>query len=493
MSWKCLILRNIKAFEEIGGGVLRIRRTIIYRKVTQRLWKSSIFSQKGGSIMAGIYKAYDIRGVYPDEINGEIMYRIGRAFAEFLKKGNVVVGRDMRTSSEILFKHITEGLTDGGLTVINVDLISTPMFNFATAHYGYDAGLMITASHNPAKYNGVKMCLKNAIPINYDTGINQIEKLVEIGDFSAKTAKKGDFLSKDIREDYVRHVLGFKKHIKDLTLVVDAGNGMAGYTVPQVFKHIKCNLIPLYFELDGTFPHHEANPLKPENVVDLQKAVIQHKADLGAAFDGDADRIMFVDNNGETIPCDLMTALISEEFLKHHPGEIILYDLRSSKIVPEIIKSRGGIPHICRVGHAFIKKQLREEDGIFAGELSGHTYFKDNFYTDSGIIALIMVLNLVSSTDKTLAELIEPLKKYFASGEINSTVKEKTAKIKEIESRYSDGDKISLLDGLRVEYPDWWFNVRESNTEPVLRLNLEANTKEKMEQKRDEILRIIQE
>ncbi|MFC1668073.1 phosphomannomutase/phosphoglucomutase [Chlamydiota bacterium] len=444
--------------------------------------------------MAGIFKAYDIRGLYPDEINETLTYKIGRAFAKFIGAGKtVVLGRDMRPSSEILFKLLVEGLTDGGLTVINIGLISTPMFNFATAYYGYDGGLIITASHNPKEYNGIKMCLKNAIPINYDTGIQEIEAFVDTDDITVKTAQKGSCFSKDILDDYTAHVLTFKNHIKNFKIVIDAGNGMAGATIPSVFKFIGCDIIPLYFELDGTFPNHDANPLKSENMIELQQTVLQHKADLGAAFDGDADRVMFVDNQGNLVSSDIITALIAEAFLKKNPHSTILYDLRSSRIVPETITSMDGIAHMCRVGHAFIKKQLRDEDGIFAGELSGHFYFRDNFYTDSGIIALLMVLNLLSSTDKTFSEYLKPLQKYYASGEINSFVTDKDEKLQQIEKKYNDGNKISHLDGLLVEYSDWWFNLRKSNTEPLLRLNVEANTLPNMEQKRNELLEQITE
>jgi phosphomannomutase len=440
--------------------------------------------------MAGMYKAYDIRGLYPSQINEENAYKIGRAFADLIGKGTVVVGRDMRTSSLSLFQQLTSGINDGGLDVIDIGLVSTPMISFATAHYQYDGGMMITASHNSKEYNGFKMCRKGAYPISYETGIAEIEKKVAQISNEKPAVKKGKIYTKDVIDDYIQHVLKFSKSIKKMKIVVDAGNGMAGAVGPKLFKFLPCEIIPLYFELDGTFPHHDANPLEPENVHDLINAVKKHKADLGVAFDGDADRVMFVDNEGESISADFTTALIAREFLTHQPGSTVLYDLRSSWIVPEEIKKYGGNPQMCRVGHAFIKQALRETNGIFAGELSGHYYFRDNFYADSAMIALVLMLNVISEENKTVAEIVAPLRRYHASGEVNSKVKDPDVLMKEIEKKYSQG-KVFHLDGLSVEFPDWWFNLRKSNTEPLLRLNLEAKTKKLLNEKSEEILSVI--
>ncbi len=441
--------------------------------------------------MAGIFKAYDIRGVYPSEVNEEMAYKIGYAYSEFLGgKGTVVVGRDMRGSSLPLFQNLSAGLTDGGLDIIDIGLITTPTITFATAHYNYDGGIMITASHNPKQYNGFKMCRKNAYPISYETGIAEIEKKVQSFQKPKKVTKKGKIYTKEVIEDYAEHVLSFVKRIKKLKIVIDAGNGMGSLICTHLFKKLPCEMIPLFFELDGNFPNHDANPLEPHNMEDLRKAVLKHKADLGAAFDGDADRVMFVDNKGELVSADLTTTLIAKELLRSHPKETILYDLRSSWIVKEEVEKMGGKAKMSRVGHAFIKQMLRETNGIFAGELSGHYYFRDHFFADSAAIALIMMLNLISDEDKTLSELVTPLKHYYSTGEINSTVKNPDKAIKEIEQKYKNG-KIFHLDGLSVEFDDWWFNLRKSNTEPLLRLNAEAKTKTLLKQKSEELLSLI--
>lgn len=442
--------------------------------------------------MAGIYKAYDIRGIYGEELNEENAYRIGLAVASWMKPRTLAVGHDMRVSSLSLQASLIEGLTDGGVNVLDVGLIETPMFNFATVHLATDGCIMVTASHNPAKYNGFKMCRAGAVPVSYDTGIAEIERLsTSVDPESMKSAGKGTVEKRDIREAYARHVRSFLKEASPLKIVVDAGNGMAGMSVPLVTEGLPLEIVPLYFELDGSFPNHEANPLKPENLVDLQKKVVEEGADFGAAFDGDSDRVIFVDEKGNDVSADLTGTLIALEFLKNHPGEKILYDLRSSRIFRETVERAGGIPLMCRVGHAFIKKQLREEGGIFASELSGHYYFRDNFYTDSAVIAFFMIVNLVSSEKKPFSDLIAPLMKYHATGELNSRVGDPDEKMKEVEEAVGSGAKTYHLDGLSLEFPDWWCNIRKSNTEPVLRLNLEADSEAKMEKLRDEILEII--
>ncbi|MBW2965974.1 phosphomannomutase/phosphoglucomutase [Candidatus Woesearchaeota archaeon] len=440
--------------------------------------------------IAEIFKAYDVRGIYPTDLNEEIAYKIGRAFVIFLKVKEVVVGRDGRLSSPQIFEALTKGITDQGANVIDIGLSSTPMFYFEAAKA--ESSIMVTASHNPKEYNGFKFCRENATPISGDTGIQDIKKLVEKNQFK-DPKNKGKIIKKDILENFLKHNLSFVKTNKPFKVVIDAGNGMGSYTFPKIFEKLPFNFIPLYCEMDFNFPNHEPNPLKYETLKDLQNKVIEEKADLGIALDGDGDRCIAVDEKGNIVNCDLMTALIGKSLLKTNPGSLILYDLRSSKIVKEVIEENGGKSKMCRVGHAFIKQQMRDEDALFAGELSGHFYYKDSFFTESSFITTAILLNLIAQENKSLSELVEPLKKYFQSGEINSDVSDKEAKIKEVEEKFKDTEKILHLDGLSVYYKDWWFNIRPSNTEPLLRLNLEANTKELMEQKRDEILKIIRE
>ncbi len=373
-----------------------------------------------------------------------------------------------------------------GKDVINFGLTSTPMSYFAVCHLKADGCAMITASHNPKEYNGVKFTRENALPISEDTGIKIIEKKVMENDF--KTAKDmGKIIRKDVKGAYKKHLCSFIDQIKGLHLVVDASSGMASMEINLIEDVLQCKVTKLCFDIDGNFPYHDANPMKERSADMLKKTV---KADVGIIFDGDADRVFFADETGEIIPSDYITALISEEVLSHHPKSTILYDLRSSWIVPEMIEKFGGRPLMCRVGHSFIKETMRKTNAPFAGELSGHFYFKDNFYTDSGIITAIMVLNLLSRKKVKIASLTAPLKKYFASGEINSEVKDKEAKMRELEKRYASG-KISHLDGIKIEFSDWWFNVRPSNTEPLLRLNLEAKTQKMMQEKRGEILELM--
>ena len=438
-------------------------------------------------IIAEIFKAYDVRGIYPSDLNEEIAYKIGRAFVAFLKIKEVVVGHDGRLSSPQLFKALAKGINDQGADVIDIGLASTPMFYFGAAKS--QSSIMVTASHNPKEYNGFKFCRENAIPISGETGIQDIKGLAEKNEF--KEAKKGKIIKKEIMQDYIQHNLSFVKTDKKFKIVVDAGNGMGSFTFPKIFEKLPFEFIPLYCEMDFNFPNHEPNPLKYETLKDLQKKVVEEKADIGIALDGDGDRCILIDEKGDIVNCDLITALVGKSLLKTNPGNTILYDLRSSKVVAETIKSNDGKPIMCRVGHSFIKKQMRDENAVFAGELSGHFYYKDSFFTESSFITLAMTLNLLAEENKPLSELADPLRKYFQSGEINSDVADKETKIKEIEENYKDAEKILHLDGLSGYYKDWWFNIRPSNTEPLLRLNLEADTKELMEQKRDEILKII--
>jgi len=437
--------------------------------------------------MAGIFKAYDIRGLYPDQLDEALATRIGLAAGRFFKGKVIVVGRDMRSSGPALARAVIDGLTSAGKDVIDIGAVTSPMVTFAVAHFGYDGGIMVTASHNPAKYNGIKLCEKGAEPVSYDTGINQIEALAT-GDADIPTADEpGKVTRRDVLPDYLDHLTGLAGDIHGLKLVIDAGNGMAGYLVPPLFERIDCEVVPLYFDLDGSFPNHEANPLKAENIVDLQKTVVETGAHLGIAFDGDGDRVAFVDEQGNAVGCDMITALIATEILKSNPGAHILYDLRSSWAVKEQIAACGGVPVMTRVGHSFIKAKMREHDAAFGGELSGHYYFRENHYCDSGALALLKVLALVTREGKPFSQLIAPLRRYFASGEINSEVEDKEGKIEELAETYADGEALRL-DGLSVAYDDWWFNVRPSNTEPVLRLVVEARSREHMEARRDALV-----
>ncbi|MBN2190445.1 MAG: phosphomannomutase/phosphoglucomutase [Candidatus Aureabacteria bacterium] len=443
-------------------------------------------------IKESIFKAYDIRGVFPEEINEDIAYRIGRSFVSFLKAKNIAVGRDMRVSSPALAKSFIKGVVDQGCNVTDFGMVGTDMLYVGVAMYGYEGGVIITASHNPKEYNGMKLVRERAIPLSGETGIQDIKKMVVENNF-AEPEKKGNLYNRDIWADYVKHTLGFvdSSKIKPFKIVMDAGNGMSGKMIPPVFEKLPVTIIPMYFDVDGTFPNHEANPLIEENRVEIMKRVVEENADLGIAFDGDVDRCFFIDDQGEFVSGDFVTALLAEAILRKHHGESILYDLRASWAVRDKVLENGGKPFMNRVGHAFFKERMRKEKAIFGGEVTGHYYFRDNYNADSGIIPALLMLELLSTKEAKLSQLIKPLKeKYFISGEINSKVRDTQGKIKELAERYNDA-QISYLDGISVDYDDWHFNVRPSNTEPLLRLNLEAKTKEMMEQKKNEVLAII--
>ncbi|MBD3249818.1 phosphomannomutase/phosphoglucomutase [Candidatus Woesearchaeota archaeon] len=437
-----------------------------------------------------IFKAYDIRGVYPTQLDEESAYRIGRAFVRFLRCKNVCIGRDMRTSSDSLFKSLARGINEEGADVIDIGRCTTPMLYFCVGKYSYDSGIMLTASHNPGEYNGFKLTKKQAVPISGATGIEDIKKIA-LSDLEP-SGKTANIIKKDFMDDYKEHVMQFNNITQPLKIVIDYGNGMGRYEVDNVISKIdNLNIIEMFKEPDGNFPNHEANPLKPENLEAVKKKVLEEKADLGLAYDGDCDRVGFIDDKGETVNGDTITALISKVMLKKHPNATILYDLRSSKAVKEAIEEAGGKAVKCRVGHAFIKKEMRDNDAVFAGELSSHFYFRNHFFTESSTEAILTILSLLSEKDEKISQLASPLRKYFQSGEINSEVEDKQAKMKELEEHYNDAD-ISWLDGITVEYKDWWFNVRPSNTEPLLRLNLEADSEKLMEEKKKEVLGIIQ-
>lgn len=449
--------------------------------------------------MAGIFKAYDVRGVYPGEIDETIVEQIGRAFWHVLAHDGfpsgktVVVSRDMRSHSEPLRDALVRGLTTAGLDVVDIGMATTPTNYFAIGHLKAAGGVQVTASHNPARYNGLKFSRHEARPVSGDHGIKLMEEKVRAGDLP-QAATPGTVTTADVRDAYRAHML---KHLvrpagaRRLKVAVDAANGM-GTTYRPYLEELGIELVPLYFELDGTFPNHEANPLKVENLRDLCRAVREHGCDLGVEFDGDADRAAFVDERGEPVGSDLVTALIAGELLERHPGSAILYDLRSSKAVPEYVREKGGVPVRERVGHSFMKATLRERDGAFGGELAGHYYFRDNFYADCSLLAVIEMLNLLWKEGKPLSELVAPLRRYAKSEETNFVVEDKEGRIRELAERFADG-QIDYLDGITVQYPDWWFNVRPSNTEPYLRLVLEAATPAELERRMAELVPLLGE
>lgn len=437
----------------------------------------------------GIFKAYDIRGIYKEDLDEAMARKIGNAFARYLKAETVVVGRDMRESAVPVSKALMEGICKAGTNVINIGLSSTPMTYFSIGCLQADGGISVTASHNPPEYIGFKVSREDAIPLGGETGLKEIEKMVMEGQ-EATAGKEGRVQERDIKEEYCRHVLSYSNEVRPLKVVVDAANAMGSQDVTIIQKSLPCRFVPLFFELDGTFPNHEANPLKAKNLLQLQKAVKKEGAHLGVAFDGDADRCAFVDERGERIGCDLITALIAKEILRENPGAGILYDLRSSRVVPEEIQRHGGRPIRERVGHAFMRATMRREKGIFGGELSGHYYYASNYFSDSGIITLVLLLGLLSREGGSLSHLVSPLKRYYATGEVNFVVEDKDRKIEEIARRFSDA-AIDYLDGITVVYKDFWLNVRKSNTEPLLRLNLEAVSEEKLEEAKEKILPLL--
>ena len=441
--------------------------------------------------MASIFKAYDIRGIYGESLTDDLAYKIGKAFATFVKCRTVVVGRDMRPHSEPLFKQLSRGLTELGADVIDIGLCSTPMSYFANGSLGADASIMITASHNPGEWNGFKLCGKEALPISGATGIKDIEKIVNDGSFAKAAAKPGKVSHQDVTTGYVAHIRRFVDIRRPLRLAVDYANGM-GLVEGAVLRGLpNLSIDPMFDTLDGTFPNHEANPLLDETWEPLKHKVQGGKYDFAVYFDGDADRCGFMDEKGGIISADMITALVAQMILQREKNAAIFYDLRSSWSVKETIEANGGRPFMSRVGHAFIKQQMREQQAVFAGELSGHYYFKENYFTESSSLAVIFVANLVSRSNVPLSELIRPIRRYFASGEINSEVHDTKKVLAELRSKYTGKGKLIELDGISFEFSDWWFNVRSSNTEPLIRLNLEAKSRILMEQKRDELLKII--
>jgi phosphomannomutase len=442
--------------------------------------------------MGGIFKAYDIRGSYPDELDEAMARKIGTAFILLLNAQSIVIGRDMRLSASALAKAFIEGAISSGASVSDLGMTTTPLLYYAIIDGRFDGGAMVTASHLPGGMNGLKLCREEAVALSADQGLPELERLVrEKRPPEQRRAAKGSYREFDMLEKYIERLGAFVHDPRPLKIAADAGNGMAG---PEVFGLCKqfplWTLIPLYMEPDGRFPHHIANPLLPSATHDLQVAVRREKADIGVAFDGDADRCGFIDEKGERIREDLVTALIAEFLLAKEPGATILYDLRSSRVVPETITHLGGKAVRTRVGHAFIKAKMRETNALFAGELSGHYYYRDMGNTDNAIFTMIQMLNFLSLKHEPLSRLIQPLQKYYGTGEINIRVKDTKAVFAMLEAHYRDVPK-DHLDGLSIDFGPWWFNLRASNTEPLMRLNLEANDLTTREVKKEEVLEII--
>jgi len=444
-----------------------------------------------------IFKAYDIRGLVDSEITPDFTFATGVAFARFLQQerepGSVVIGEDMRPSSPVLADAFSAGVTSQGLDVNRIGLASTDMLYFASGKLNLP-GAMFTASHNPAEYNGIKMCLSGARPIGKESGLLTIENFVRQG---SPMFIRSMGLEKEIEmlTDYVDYLLSLvdMSEMRRLKIVVDAGNGMAGYTAPAIFERLNVELIPMYFELDGTFPNHEANPIDPKNLRDLQKAVKKHKADLGLAFDGDADRCFLVDEKANAVNPSDLTSLIAQRELKKNPGSTIIYNLISSRAVLEVIEENGGVGLRSRVGHSYIKKMMAESKAIFGGEHSGHFYFDDFWRADSGALAALHAIAALGESDKSMSQILKPYQRYCLSGEINSKVADTQAATALVESTYSSmaGVTTDHLDGLTVNGDTWWFNLRPSNTEPLLRLNVEARSLGRMQELRDEVLALI--
>lgn len=446
--------------------------------------------------MGTIFKAYDIRGLYPEQLNEEMAYDIGRAFVDFLDAKCIVIGRDMRTSSPAIFTELSKGITKQGANIFDIGMSTTDMFYFAVEHLGADAGIMITASHNPGQYNGLKMVRKHAVPIGGDSGIKDIEKGYHAKNFK-DVEQAGQIIPKPgMLEEYVRYIHGLVNldKIKPLRVVMDAGNGMAGLVAPKMFENTPIEVIPMFFEPDGSFPNHEANPLIEENRLDLIAKVKETGADFGVGFDGDSDRAFFVDNNGDFIDGDFITGRLGKYMLKRSPGSTIFYDVRGSRYVKKVVEEAGGKAFMWKVGHAFMKSKMRETPGaIMGGEVSGHFYFKLNeeFYADNSSLPVFLTAEMVSEEGVPLSEVMKERKNFFISGEINSEVEDADAVINEIKEKYRSQGEIVEIDGMSIIGDTWWLNLRKSNTEPLLRLNCEADSQQNMEKLRDDLLAII--
>ena len=441
-----------------------------------------------------IFKAYDVRGTVPDQVDEELARRTGAAFVEVVGATTVVVGHDMRPSSPGLADAFANGAARAGADVVNIGLASTDGLYFASGHLGHP-GAMFTASHNPAQYNGIKLCRTHAQPVGMDTGLAEIRDAVAAGETPAASTP-GTVSEQDVLEAYAAHLISLAPVSgRRLKVVVDAGNGMAGHTAPVVFERLgqhQVELVPMYFELDGSFPNHEANPIEAENLVDLQRRVVEEGADIGLAFDGDADRCFLVDEKGDAVSPSTLTALIAARELEKEPGATVIHNLITSRAVPELVTELGGTAVRSRVGHSYIKGTMAETGAIFGGEHSGHFYFRDFWRADSGMLAALHALAALAESDQPLSELLGEYERYVGSGEVNSTVDDQDAVLARIEKAYADqGAEIDHLDGLTVGSDDWWFNVRASNTEPLLRLNVEGRDDQTMSRIRDDVLALI--
>jgi len=440
-----------------------------------------------------VFKAYDVRGIYPSELDEEGAYAIGRAFVEVFEPKRIAVGHDMRVSSPSMTEAVIRGASEGGADVLELGLVGTEMVYFAVGELGLDGGIAVTASHNPKDYTGMKIVRSGALPVGGESGLLEIRDRAQA--LSDPPEQPGKVEPYDIWKQFVERVLSFidPEAIKPLKVVADAANGMAGVMLPPVLARLpRVETVRYYFEPDGTFPNHEPNPLLPENREFIVHKTLEEQADFGVAFDGDADRCFFVDDSGEFVPGDFVTALFAELVLEKEPGAKIIYDVRASWAVPETIERAGGIPLVNRVGHAYIKHRMREEHAAFGGEVSGHYYFRDFSQADSGVVPFLLMLELVSQRGQKLSEILRSFRdRFFITGELNTPVEDVDAKLRELEERFGPEGRVSHLDGLSVEADDWHFNVRPSNTEPLLRLNLEALDPELMERKRDEVEAVI--
>jgi phosphomannomutase len=445
-------------------------------------------------IDGSIFKAYDVRAIYPTQIHGEVARRVGRAFVDYLGASRIAVGRDVRLSSPEIAGAFIEGARSQGAEVVDIGIVGTDMMYFYVASQDLDGGAIITASHNPKEYNGIKMVRKGAYALSGDAGIKEIKEALLAGRFAdAGRADGPAVLQRTVADEYANHCLSFidTSVVPRLKAVLDTGNGMGAIGAAAIFKRLPLDLVKMYFEMDGTFPNHPPDPLEEANRREIMERVVSERADIGMAWDGDADRCFFIDDTGAFVPGDFVTALLGESIARKHTGARIVYDVRASRAVKDRVEAAGGVALMNRVGHAFIKKRMREENGVFGGEVSGHFYFRDNWYADNGMIPALMVLELLGREKKRFSQLLAPLRdRYHISGEINSKVADVPRALRRIEERYQDA-RIAKMDGINVDYDDWHFNVRGSNTEPLLRLNLEAYSKEDMERHRDEVLAII--
>ncbi len=451
-------------------------------------------SATSAAALSAVFKAYDVRGTVPDQIDDELARAVGGAFVQVTgaAETGVVVGHDMRPSSPGMARAFAEGAAAAGADVTLIGLASTDQLYFASGTLGLP-GAMFTASHNPAQYNGIKMCRAHAVPLGKDTGLDDVRDLVAAGDLPT-AEQPGRITERDLLEDYAQLLLKLAPVTgRPLSVVVDAGNGMAGHTAPAVLGHLDLDVTPMYYELDGTFPNHEANPIEPANMADLQAKVRETGADIGLAFDGDADRCFIVDERGEIVSPSVLTGLIASRELAREPGSAVIHNLITSRAVPELVTELGGTPVRTRVGHSYIKATMAETDAVFGGEHSGHFYFRDFWRADSGMLAALHVLAALAETERPLSDLLAEFSRYVATGEINSTVADQAAVVAEIERDYGSRDGVSVdhLDGLTVTHDDWWFNVRASNTEPLLRLNAEAGDQATLDRLRDDVLATI--